>query len=342
MVYEFAGVNRRADGTYYYDEDSIPQVEIPMADRSEGTYRLDKKTIDEWFGFTKNMPKLPKFMIFNDLRYGQTHSELRGTDITYWHYVSGGFGVYEPVEWVPTVDLIRSIPRSAIPGKFTKKTVKTTKTRLYGSVGSLFTASASATYAAMKVDAQVEVKGEASSELDTSATETLLQEGRVGDKPVVEIMLGMNIRVRQVYYWRFNDEYDLWYRYWTKTGWDMQPKFEYETSWRSGPGWNTIHVPDSQLRRVDKLVHHGGIYYQLLPVLKNGQLDGLHVAISQPGWQDWYAFTNGTGTPEVLGPETKAWEAIQPVATLLAEGASGPIPPPKTTEPPEQRTPPSS
>lgn len=342
MVYEFAGVNRRADGTYYYDEDSIPKVEIPMAERSEGTYRLDKKTIDEWFGFTKNMPKLPKFMIFNDLRYGPTHRELKGTDTTYWHYVSGGFGVYEPVEWVPTVDLIRSIPRSALPGTFTKKTVKTTKTRLYGSVGSLFTVSAGATYAAMKVDAQVEVKGEASSELDTSATETLLQEGRIGDKPVVEIMLGMNIRVRQVYYWRFNEEYDLWYRYWFSTGWDMQLKWEYETSWHSGPGWNAIHVPDSQLRRVDKLVHHAGIYYQLLPVLKNGQIDGLHVAISQPGWQDWYVFTNGTGTHEVLGPETKAWEAIQPVATLLAEGASGPIPPPKTTEPPEQTTPPSS
>ena len=194
----------------------------------------------------------------------------------------------------------------------------------------------------MKVEANVEVKGEASSELDTSATETLLREGRVGDRPVHEIMLGMNIRVRQVFYWRFNDEYDLWYRLWAKQDWDFKLKMYYETSWHSGPSWDAVHVPDSQLRRVDKLVHREGIYYQLLPVLKNGQIDGLHVAISQPGWQDWYAFTNGTGIHEVLGPETKAWESIQPVATLIAEEVKGPIPPPKTNEPPQQNTPPSS
>lgn len=334
MVYEFAGVNRRADGTYYYEDDCIPRVEIPMAEQSEGSYRMDKKTIDEWFGFTKNMPKLPKYMIFNDLRNGTPHHELRGTTQTTWQYVSGGFGVYEPIEWVPTVDLIRSIPKSALSGTFKKETVKREKTRLYGKIGALFTASGGATYAGMKVEARVEVRGEAESELDSKTTETLVREGRVGDRPVLEIMLGINIRVRQVFYWRFNDEYDLWYRYWIRPTWGPKLEFDYETSWHSGPGWEAIHVPDSQLRRVDKLIYHHGIYYQLLPVLKNGQIEGLHVAISQPGWQDWYVFTNGTGIPEVLGAETKAWESINPVATLIAEGAEGPIPPPTNTEPP--------
>ncbi|GES65078.1 C6 zinc finger domain protein [Aspergillus terreus] len=229
-------------------------------------------TIDEWFGFTKNILKLPKYMIFNDLRNGPANHETRGTDLTYC----------------------------------TMSPVGLMSTNQSNGIGSLFTVSGGATYAGMKVEANVEVKGEASSELDTSATETLLREGRIGDRPVHEIILGMNIRVRQVYYWQFNDEYELWYRFWAKQVWDFKPKKYYETSWHSGPSWDAIHAPDSQLRRVDKLVHSASIYYQLLPVLKNGQIDGLHVANTQPGLQVWYAFTNGTGTHEVLGPKTKA------------------------------------
>lgn len=151
MGYSFEGILRRSDGSYYYDETKFPQVEIPLALESEGTYRLKREKIDEWWGVTKNMPKLPKYMIFNDTREGPLHTENAEWDLyRAWHYLNGGYTVYEPVEWVPTVHLINAIPKSELKSPFKRTTTRFRSERLCGKISAVMSASASASYANMK------------------------------------------------------------------------------------------------------------------------------------------------------------------------------------------------
>ncbi|PKY05680.1 hypothetical protein P168DRAFT_317203 [Aspergillus campestris IBT 28561] len=270
MDYSFEGILRRVDGSYYYDETKFPQVKIPVAPESEVTYRRKRSQIDEWWGVTNNMPKLPNAICTAP-----------------WHYVNGGYTVYEPVEWVPTVHLINAIPKSELKPTFKRTTTKLQSERLYGKISAVMSASASASYASMKVDASIRVEGEVEAELNTKTVEEKTEEETIGDKPIVEVVFGMNIRVKPAYSWRFVR--DVWHR--------------------GHIVWNTWN----------ELVHSAhGLVAQVLPVLSRDRITGLHVALRAPEWQDFYAYVSGHQGPEVAGEEKRVWLAMKLVATLLA------------------------
>lgn len=70
MGYTFAGIKRDSSGAYYYDEDDVSKVRIPIADETE-RLRLNKKQLDEWFKINPNtVPELLKTMVCPLLEWG--------------------------------------------------------------------------------------------------------------------------------------------------------------------------------------------------------------------------------------------------------------------------------
>jgi hypothetical protein len=87
---------------YYYDEDEIDRVKVPVNyEHARGNFPLSKAQLDKWFSVDKRAKlDLPKYIITNDMEYGPKEGD------SYW-YLNGPIAVYEPIEWVPCVHLIK-------------------------------------------------------------------------------------------------------------------------------------------------------------------------------------------------------------------------------------------
>ncbi|WKT54451.1 hypothetical protein QSH57_005035 [Fusarium oxysporum f. sp. vasinfectum] len=63
--------------------------------------------------------------------------------------------------------------------------------------------------------------------------------------------------------------------------------------------------------------HSSGLYIQTLPVFdENKELKDLHIALSNVGWVDWYAYVAGKKGPS-SGRQLLAYPNYRPSTTLM-------------------------
>ncbi|KAL2012055.1 hypothetical protein VTN00DRAFT_4773 [Thermoascus crustaceus] len=245
--YILTGLKRESSGKYYYDDSDVPRISIPIADETQGL-RLSKKQLDEWFKINPTtMPTLPKTLVCPDMESEPSDSNI--LQLKGWHHVNGSVAVYEPVEWVPVVREVRRFPKSELPETIKRDKTTIEKTKLYGKVESSLEASAGGSYAGMKVEARAKVEGSAEASLETEKITKEHMEGTLGEKPLFEVAVGMLLRVKEVYRFRFLKD-DLLV---TVKLTPVIDQISYDLTWNSGPSWSDIHVQDRDLKEVKEL-----------------------------------------------------------------------------------------
>ncbi|KAJ5216891.1 hypothetical protein N7468_009899 [Penicillium chermesinum] len=312
MGMKFDDVLSYANGAYYYEDSQLQP--LPVADFSTG-YKMSRKDIQDWFGVINTLPEVPKYFIVNETSLKSNLEPFRGNRT----YVNGGWAVYEPVEWVPTMFLNRVIPKNEFPIQFNRTTTSINQTKLYAGLKSMASASASASYGAMKAEASVEIKGEIELDLDTKVVETMSQEGTLGSKPVHEVVLGMTIKMRRVYSWEFAED-DVTYLFRISLG----PLVE-DCRW-SGATDGGNSISNESFRHVSELQYYAGYYKaQILPAFtKEKEVKKVHVALKAPTWSCWYVYEEPYGSPKNFRERnnteatTMAWQTFKPVATFVA------------------------
>ncbi|KAJ0380841.1 hypothetical protein COL26b_000681 [Colletotrichum chrysophilum] len=163
----------------------------------------------------------------------------------------------------------------------------------------------------------MEMKADAKATADASVSferEEYTQEGKVGDEPLVEVAVGLMLRVEKVYTHNIN----IWA--------DGRGQVN-SMSWSGGPGWDDIRIPSRALRRVGGLQfynfsmsgtgHSSGLYVQTLPVFNDKkELEDIHIALSNKGWKDWYAYTVGQ-KGKSSGRHLFAYPSYKPSTTIM-------------------------
>jgi hypothetical protein len=102
--YIFPGIERDANGAYYYPQDAFPRAAVPICKELGDYPGLTFEVIDDYFKISGRLPTLPKYLILPHLRSDDRPG--KGWDI------SGEIVVYEPIEWIPKATIVNSFPRS--------------------------------------------------------------------------------------------------------------------------------------------------------------------------------------------------------------------------------------
>ncbi|QPC76892.1 hypothetical protein HYE68_007644 [Fusarium pseudograminearum] len=313
--YVFDGVKRKTHGEYYYLDDDMPTVRVPISSKCEGPRPMTPEELDEWFGVReRTMPSLPAYITIPHLYSklgGKSGKEKQNAE---YYFIEGHMVVYRPIEWVPSVMLIKTIPKNTIITTIKRKEVVDTKLTIYAGAKLSIELSAGASGMGMAATATATSEVGIDFEKNSTTKETWAQEGQVGTTALNELAMGMMLRVEEVYRRSIN----VWV--------DGRKKGD-SMGWSGGPGWNQIHVPDKSLRSVQGLQFHnirtpgGGstqhLYIQTLPVFdKEKKLKDLHIALSNSGWEDWYAYVVGE-KGESQGTDLLAYPGFRPSITLM-------------------------
>ncbi|KAF5229660.1 hypothetical protein FAUST_10297 [Fusarium austroamericanum] len=314
--YVFDGVKRKtSNGEYYYLDDDMPTVRVPISNSCHGDRPMKPEELNEWFGVREdNMPSLPGYFTIPDLH--SKHGGKSGKEKSYadYYFIEGAMVVYRPIEWVPSVVRIKTIPKNNIITTIKKEEVVDTRAKLYARAELSIELSAGGSGLGMAATATATSEIGVDFEKNTTKTETWTQEGQVGTKALNELAVGMLLKVEEVYRHSIN----VWV--------DGRKKGD-SMGWSGGPGWNQIHVPETSLRSVRKLQFYnmrtsgvGGtqhLYIQTLPIFdKEKKLKDLHIALSNGGWEDWYAYVVGK-KGESQGTKLLAYPGYQPSVTLM-------------------------
>jgi hypothetical protein len=224
--------------------------------------------------------------------------------------------VYEPVEWVPVVTTTRTFARDEIETTLKEKVTKTDTSKLYGRLHTELKVSGGHNLYGIKVEASVTAEASVEAKRETERVEEITKQGKLGNKVVHEVWVAMSLKVRKVY----SRKIQLW---------NANNGGNQEVSWSGGPGWGDIWIGSRELSKVDglqysKVAMSGGgasnrVYFQVLPQVESGELKDLHIAISNVGWKDWYAYVpDYSAGKKVDGTEHLAWRAWEPRVTLLS------------------------
>lgn len=145
--------------------------------------------------------------------------------------------------------------------------------------------------------------------------EKIRQTIKLGDKPVAEVVLGMLIKLEEVYSHPIRLEVDN----------KGSPQ---SLTWTRDEDWAQLKVPYLHLVEVaglqfQPIVPMSGenqvtkLWIQTLPVLdKEGEICDLHIALSLTGWPHWFAYTGGN-KGETKSQELVAWPALHPVVAFI-------------------------
>ncbi|KAM3078260.1 hypothetical protein ACMFMG_002445 [Clarireedia jacksonii] len=310
MVYTFSGIKQDSAGAYWYDDRDIPKVTVPISKTFDGNTSISLEKLEEHFKFQSDLPPIPKFLIRPRLDSSWNYKSNDGWDIT------GEMVVYEPLEWVPIVVSERTYPKGAFTKSFEETEVTVSENKLFGKVSSELEISGGGSFFGVKIEAKVKAEGSVEATLKTERIQKIVTEGKLGDMVVKEIWFALGLRVKQVYSRKINL-------------WNANNGGSHEVTWYGGPGWDEIHVPSRALRGVEGLqfsdirMTGGGasnrIYIQALPQFSGDKLEYLHLAISNVGWKDWYAYIppNSVGD-KVDRQEVIPWRQYKPTPTLMA------------------------
>lgn len=304
MGFQFDGPAKDNNDAYYYNDGDVKVIRVPLSNECYGDLRMDHEQLQEWFGISNdNLPDLPAYYI--SPRLDSTSGDSSGG----WWKVTGDIVAYKPIEWVPSVARIRDFPKNSLVTKIEKQRVEITNTKLYAKPGFALEISGGGNF--------MEMKAEAKATADTSVSferEEYTQEGKAGDEPLVEVAVGLMLRVEEVYTHNIN----IWA--------DGRGQVN-SMSWSGGPGWDDIRIPSRALNRVGGLQfynfsmsgtgHSSGLYVQTLPVFNDKkELEDIHLALSNKGWKDWYAYTVGQ-KGKSSGRHLFAYPSYKPSTTIM-------------------------
>ncbi|KAH0421235.1 hypothetical protein CcaCcLH18_13555 [Colletotrichum camelliae] len=302
------------NGAYYYNDGDVKVIRVPLSNECYGDLRMDHAQLKEWFGISNdNLPDLPACYISPRLDSTWEGYYKDGTNRGWWR-VTGDIVAYKPIEWVPSVARIRDFPKNSIVTKIEKERVETTTTKLYAKAGFSLEISGGGNFMGMKAEAKATAETGVEFEREVKNVDKYTQEGKVGDEPLVEVAIGLMLRVEEVYTHNVN----IWV--------DDRGKGD-SMGWSGGPGWNDIWIPSRALSRVGGLQfsnirmsgtgHSSGLYVQTLPVFNDkGELEDINLALSNKGWTDWYAYTVGK-KGKSSGRQLLAYPNYNPSTTLM-------------------------
>ncbi|KAI9376095.1 hypothetical protein BJX61DRAFT_539109 [Aspergillus egyptiacus] len=295
---------------YYYDDNDADRVRVPINyEDARGNFSLDKSKLDKWFSLDKHANRnLPKYIIKNELEYGPQHG---GGSDAYW-YLNGPIAVYEPVEWVPSVHLIKQFPGSMLEKEMSIKESEVQQTELWAAASGSLSISASASYMGIQAAAETKIEGGVKTSKDTTRIREVIEHGKIpAETPCFEVMVGILLKMRKVrsFYLRKDDVY--WSRYDNK-----------RLSWAFGDNswsWSDVRVLDYALQRPEVKAlqfHFDSTYVQTLPVLDQKKLTGMHIAFSCHTWTNWYAYRFLEEVHEQDRTVLQAFPALEPMSTI--------------------------
>ena len=293
---------------YYYNADDVERVHVPVNyDAQRSSLPLSKAQLDKWFSVEQRSKiDLPKYIIKNEMEYGPKQSD------SYW-YLNGGIAVYEPVEWIPCVHLVKQFPPSALEKEVTIKESETEQSELWAGASASLSLSVSANYFGVQVAAEAKVEGGVKTKRETSKIMEVKEHGKIAPgTPCYEVMVGMILKTKKVrtFYLKPDDVYCTTYN-------------DNILTWGHGESWafGDVYVSDYSLGRNEvkgMRFYDQGTYIQALPVLNNEKLTGMHIVFSFVNWVDWYAYTRAEDKHEAGEASYQAYPAWEPMSTLLA------------------------
>ena len=319
MVYKFANVHD-SNGKYYFNDSDINYVQVPLA-QCEGDYILTKDELRDYFGVDETrFGTLPQYLIFPHLDAANDSGRTSATGKK-WYDITGLVIAYEPVEWVPIVKRLGTVPKSVVQTDYSSKTVTVTTNQVYGSVQVSASISAGKNIGCVKMAGSASTDFGASYSMSTTAQEEVKTKATYGDRVVQQLSMGLSLRVRR-----------KWERSLSIYG--NPDRFGWSMTWDGGPGWDDIAVANSAVSDVSNLmfsyipmtVNGDGsmLWLQTLPAFdKNKKLTDLNLVLSCGGWTDWYVYTPGTSGP----PAEERIETIpvpgyqKPLVTLMTVAA---------------------
>ncbi|KAK9780222.1 hypothetical protein AB5N19_03525 [Seiridium cardinale] len=321
MSFKFDGVKTKSDGSYYYDDKDFPRRRLPISTKCEGDMDLSPSVLHEWFGISHDtLPAIPSVMVVPRLK---TEIDPHSTD---WSVVRGSLVVYKPIEWVPSVIKVKTLPKSKAKETYEREITKVDTEKLFGGVSGFVKTSAKAGGSLfgvkLEVETELKVEGKAEKEVTTNKVEKRTLKWEIGDTVIFEVAVAMLLRVEETYVHSV----------------DLSLKNSASANgltWTGGKDWSEIVVNNRDLSEVEELQFTGiqgkgngystHLWIQVLPVLEVGGKDvkKLHIAVSSSTWRDWYAYSEGRQERGSKDRQLLAWPRVQPISTLLAQECVG-------------------
>lgn len=191
--------------------------------------------LKEWFSISDDtLPDLPAYYISPRLDSTWGDYYYNGSNRGWWK-VTGDIVVYQPIEWVPSVVRIRDYPKNSILTTIERERVETTTSKLFAKAEFALEISAGGNYMGMKAGAKATASTGAAWEKEVKNTIKYTENGVVGKEPLTELVVGLMLRVEEVY----THNIDIWV--------DDRGQGD-SMGWSGGPGWNDIWVPSRALR----------------------------------------------------------------------------------------------
>ncbi|KAI1923000.1 hypothetical protein LOZ52_001154 [Ophidiomyces ophidiicola] len=290
---------------FYYDDDDVARTHVPVNyEDQRGNFSLSKAQLDKWFSIDKRSKlSLPKYIITNEMEYGNKEQNQ------YWR-LNGGIAVYEPIEWVPCVHLIKQFPASMLEKEITITESETQQTELWAEASASLSMSASASYFGVQVAAEAKVEGGVKTKKETSRIMEVKEHGKIPPgTPCYEVMVGMILKLKKTHSFNLRPD-DV---YWTQND-------NRKLTWGGDESWGSIQVLDYSLQRKEVKAlqfYYQSTFIQTLPVLQNQKLHGMHILFSCVGWKEWYAYTRAENKDERGQIRLQAYPAWDPMSTLL-------------------------
>lgn len=321
MGFKFDHVKTDNSGAYYYNDGDVNTTRVRLSDQCYGDLRMDHGQLQEWFGINDdNLPDLPAYYISPRLDSTWEGYYKQGTARGWWR-VTGDIVVYKPLEWVPSIARIRDFPKNSIITEIERERVETTTSRLYAKAEFALEISGGGNYMGMKAEAKATAETGVNFEREIKNVDKYTQKGQVGAEPLVEVAVGLMLRVEEIYTHTINI-------------WVDDRGAQDSMGWSGGPGWNDIYIPQRALSRVGGLQfsnigmsgtgYSKGLWIQTLPVFDDKkELKDVHLALSNNGWTNWYAYTVGK-KEKSSGRQLLAYPNYNPSTTLMPANKAPP------------------
>ncbi|KAF4993381.1 hypothetical protein FGRMN_6531 [Fusarium graminum] len=182
---------------------------------------------------------------------------------------------------------IRDFPKDALETQIKSTRTETTTMKLYAGAEFALELSGGGSYMGMKAEAKAKTSTSVEWEKRIVNIDEIVKKGILGKEPLIELALGLMLRAEEAY----THTIDIW-------------------------------VDDQG---------NNGLYIQALPVFEkaNGnenekdkkeqkEIKDLHIALSNVGWGDWYAYTTGKKGKGLGGQQLVAYPNYCPSTTLMS------------------------
>lgn len=321
MVYKFEKPDSDRYGAYHYKDDEFEMVSVPIAEKTQGI-SLTKEDLHMWFGIEeKTQPPLPAYLISQELKPGRGDQNYQfPTSVHWWRYITGDIVVYRPIEWVPIVSEVARFPKSKLSKELSRVTTTTTTSKIYGRATMSMEVSAGANFKGMMVEAKATAETEVEASLQKEEIEKLIESGKLGDETIFEVAVGMLLKVEEVCKYSFPLE-DLWAEDTITTtippAWPLVARSG-NLHWGGSQTWGELLIPPSNFDDVKGFqFQSGSLWTQVLPLLnEKHEIKDMHIALSNSGWVNWYAYLNGE-IHESHDRKTMPWIAWKPLSTFM-------------------------